>query len=117
MLFRSREPIEYTVTVKTGCNPSKMKAEGIQVFTIKADLHDVGLTTAKTPFGHTVPVYDMERTICDLLRSRSRIEIHTFQGALKSYARRKDKNLRALMQYAGMFKVEKILRQYLEVLL
>ena len=27
------------------------------------------------------------------------------------------KNLRALMQYAGMFKVEKILRQYLEVLL
>ena len=112
-----REPIEYTVTVKTGCNPSKMKAEGIQVFTIKADLHDVGLTTAKTPFGHTVPVYDMERTICDLLRSRSRIEIQTFQGALKSYARRKDKNLRALMQYAGMFKVEKILRQYLAVLL
>ena len=112
-----REPIEYTVTVKTGCNPSKMKAEGIQVFTIKADLHDVGLTTAKTPFGHTVPVYDMERTICDLLRSRSRIEIQTFQGALKAYARRKDKNLRALMQYAGMFKVEKILRQYLEVLL
>ena len=112
-----REPIEYTVTVKTGCNPSKMKAEGIQVFTIKADLHDVGLTTAKTPFGHTVPVYDMERTICDLLRSRSRIEFQTFQGALKSYARRKDKNLRALMQYAGMFKVEKILRQYLEVLL
>ena len=107
-----REPIEYTVTVKTGCNPSKMKAEGIQVFTIKAGLHDVGLTTAKTPFGHTVPVYDMERTICDLLRSRSRIEIQTFQGALKSYARRKDKNLRALMQYAGMFKVEKILRQY-----
>ena len=102
-----REPIEYTVTVKTGCNPSKMKAEGIQVFTIKADLHDVGLTTAKTPFGHTVPVYDMERTICDLLRSRSRIEIQTFQGALKAYARRKDKNLRALMQYAGMFKVEK----------
>ena len=85
-----REPIEYTVTVKTGCNPSKMKAEGIQVFTIKADLHDVGLTTAKTPFGHTVPVYDMERTICDLLRSRSRIEIQTFQGALKAYARRKD---------------------------
>ena len=51
-----REPIEYTVTVKTGCNPSKMKAEGIQVFTIKADLHDVGLTTAKTPFGHTISV-------------------------------------------------------------
>ena len=73
----------------------------------------MGITTAQTPFGHTVPVYDMERTVCDLLRSRSRIEIQTFQGALKAYARRKDKNLRTLMQYAGMFRVEKILRQYL----
>lgn len=112
-----REPMEYTVTVKTGCNPTKMKAEGIQVFTIKSELHGVGITTAQTPFGHTVPVYDMERTVCDLLRSRSRIEIQTFQGVLKAYARRKDKNLRTLMQYAGMFRVEKILRQYLEVLL
>ena len=55
--------------------------------------------------------------ICDLLRSRSSMEIQTFQGALKMYARRKDKDLRTLMRYAGMFRVEKILRQYLEVLL
>lgn len=112
-----REPLEYTVTVKTGYNPSKLKAEGVQVFTIKAELHGVGLTTAQTPFGHTVPVYDLERTICDLLRSRNNMEMQTFQGALKMYARRKDKDLRTLMRYAGMFRIEKILRQYLEVLL
>ena len=97
-----REPLEYTVTVKTGYNPSKLKAEGVQVFTIKAELHGVGLTTAQTPFGHTVPVYDLERTICDLLRSRNNMEMQTFQGALKMYARRKDKDLRTLMRYAGM---------------
>lgn len=112
-----REPTEYAVTVKTGYNPTKLKAEGVRVFTIKARLHDVGLTTAGTPFGHTVPVYDMERTICDVLRSRSSMEVQTFQEALKAYARRKDKNLRTLMHYAGMFRVEKLLRQYLEVLL
>ena len=65
----------------------------------------------------TDPVYDLERTICDLLRSRNNMEMQTFQGALKMYARRKDKDLRTLMRYAGMFRVEKILRQYLEVLL
>ena len=112
-----REPTEYTVTVKTGYNPTRLKEEGVQVFTIKTELHDVGLTTAQTPFGHTVPAYDMERTICDLLRSRNRIEIQTFQGALKMYARRKDKNLRTLMHYAKLFRVEKLLRQYLDVLL
>ncbi len=112
-----REPSPYAITVRRGYSTTRLKAEGLSVYTIKPELFDVGVSSGQTPFGHTVPVYDMEQTICDLLRSRSRIEIQTFQGALKAYARRKDKNLRALMQYAGMFKVEKILRQYLEVLL
>ena len=95
-----REPLEYTVTVKTGYNPSKLKAEGVQVFTIKAELHGVGLTTAQTPFGHTVPVSDLERTICDLLRSRNNMEMQTFQGALKMYARRKRWNSRIPNKWA-----------------
>ena len=102
---------------KTGYNPTRLKSEGVQVFTIKAELYEVGLSTAQTPFGHDVPVYDMERTICDVLRSRSHIEMQTFQDALKAYARRKDKDLRTLVRYAKLFRVEKILRQYLEVLL
>ena len=112
-----REPLRYSITVKTGYNPSRLQKDNIQVYTIKKELHEVGLADAKTPFGHTVPVYDMERTVCDLLRSRNRMDIQIFQEALKQYARRKDKNLRTLMQYASMFHVEKMLRQYLEVLL
>lgn len=112
-----REPIRYSVTVRTGYNPSRLQEDGVQVYTVKRELHEVGVITAKTPFGHTVPVYDMERTICDLLRSRSRMEIQVFQDALKQYVRRKEKNLRTLMQYAAMFHVEKMIRQYLEVLL
>ena len=62
-------------------------------------------------------VYDMERTICDIIRNRNNTEIQTLQSALKQYVKRKDKNLRLLMQYAVKFHVDKILRQYLEVLL
>ena len=39
------------------------------------------------------------------------------QGALKQYAKRKDKNLHQLMEYAQLFRVERLLRQYMEVLL
>ena len=42
---------------------------------------------------------------------------YAIQDALKAYARRKDKDLRTLVRYAKLFRVEKILRQYLEVLL
>ena len=112
-----REPSPYSITVKTGYNPASLKADGIKVYTIKKELHDVGLITMDTPFGNTVPVYDAERTICDLIRSRSSIEMQTFQDALKQYARSREKDLRKLMRDAKMFHVEKILRQYLEVLL
>ena len=112
-----REPNPYSITVKTGYNPASLQADSIKVYTIKKELHDVGIVTMNTPFGNPVPVYDMERTICDLIRSRSGIEMQTFQNALKQYTKRKDKDLRKLMRYAQMFRVEKLLRQYLEVLL
>ncbi len=112
-----REPLKYTITVRTGYNPSHLQEDGFQVYTVKRELHEIGITTMQTSFGHTVPVYDMERTICDLLRSRKNIEIQIFQDALKQYAGRKDKNLRVLMKYASIFHVENILRPYLEVLL
>ena len=77
-----REPISITATVKTGYNPSRLKAVGIQVYTIKQDLIWLGKMLIKTQFGNEVPVYDLERTICDIIRSRSKIEAQELQAAL-----------------------------------
>lgn len=112
-----REPMEYEITVKTGYNPSKLKEDGIKVYTVKKELHGEGIVMMQTSFGNLVPVYNMERTICDIIRNRNNTEIQTLQTALKQYVKRKDKDLRLLMQYAVNFRVDKILRQYLEVLL
>lgn len=62
-------------------------------------------------------MYDLERTICDLVRSRSHFDFQDFQSALKRYAARKDKDLNKLMQYTRLFRVEKVLRTYLEILI
>ena len=112
-----REPSYYSVTVRTGYNPHRLKEDGIKVYTIRKELHELGKSNIKTPFGHIVPVYDIERTLCDILRSRNGVEIQVFQDALKSYAKRRDKNLRSLMQYAETLNVSAILKPYLEVLL
>ncbi len=92
-----REPIEYEITVKTGYNPSKLKNDNIKVYTVKKELHGEGIIILQTSFGHSVPVYNMERTICDIIRNRNNTEMQIFQSALKQYAKRKDKNLRLLM--------------------
>ena len=112
-----REPLAHSITVKAGYNPTSLKKAGFRVYNVKEELYELGATDAVTVFGNTVPVYNMERTICDILRSRSKIEMQTFQDALKEYAKRPDKDLRTLMKYAQSFKVENMLRRYLEVLL
>ena len=66
-----REPSPYSITVKRGYSTTRLKADGVFVYTIKQELHGIGKSTAQTPFGHTVPAYDMERIICDLLRWHS----------------------------------------------
>jgi len=112
-----RDPINYMVTVPTGYNPTRLREDGFTVFTIKRELHEIGVTKLTTMFGNSVTVYDMERTICDCLRSRNNLDIAVVTDALKRYAKRKDKNLNQLMQMAETFKVTKLLRGYLEVLL
>lgn len=62
-------------------------------------------------------MYDLERTICDIVRSRNRIEAQDFTTALKNYVRRNDKDLNRLMKYAELFHVSHVIQQYMEVLL
>lgn len=112
-----RDPINYMVTVPTGYNPTRLREDGFAVFTIKRELHEIGVKKLTTMFGNSVKTYDMERTICDCLRSRNNLDIAVVTDAIKRYAKRKDKNLNQLMQMAEMFKVTKQLRSYMEVLL
>ena len=112
-----REPLAYTVTVKTGYNPHRLHGDGITVYTIKKEFYDLGLSQAETPFGNTVAVYDPERTICDVIRSRNKLGTETFLAALKLYAATPKKDLNRLNSYAKKMRVSNVLRQYLEVLL
>lgn len=112
-----REPYTHSITIHSGYNPTRLTNSGYKVYTVKKDLLDLGKTTVTNQFGHEVPMYDLERTICDLVRNRSNFEIQDFNTAIKTYSQRKDKNLNQLMIYAKAFRIEKIIRQYMEVLL
>ena len=112
-----RDPINYTVTVPTGYNATKLRMDGFSVFTVKRELHETNITQCTTIFGKPVIAYDLERTICDCLRSRNQMDIAMVTDAVRRYARRKDKNLNVLMQLAEIFGVGRLLRNYMEVLL
>ena len=112
-----RTPFEHTVTAPSDCIPSAAIKSECKVYYIKPELFELGKTILKTPAGNDVPAYDLERTICDVIRSRNKLGTETFLAALKLYAANPKKNLNQLNTYAKQMRVEKVLRQYLEVLL
>lgn len=112
-----RTPFEHTVTAPSGCVPSAAIKAECKVYYIKPELFELGKTALKTPAGNFVPAYDLERTICDVIRSRNKLGTETFLSALKQYAASPKKNLNKLNEYAKQMRVANVLRQYLEVLL
>ena len=108
-----REPLVHTLTIYSGYNAHRLKEDGYKIYTVKKELLDVGKRTVKSNQGNEIPMYDLERTICDLVRSRSSIEVQDFNAVLKAYVGRKDKDLNKLMKYAKLFRVDKIIRNYM----
>lgn len=112
-----RTPFIHAVTIPNNATMPATVKDQCKCYYIKPELHKIGLIEKKTTFGNVVRCYDPERTICDLLRSRSRMDEETVIAAIKNYSQYKDKDLHNLGRYAEMFKVSKQVRQYMEVLL
>jgi len=111
-----RTPFLHSLTIPSNIKLSPILSDGCKIYYVKPELYGLGHCTVKTKMGNEVIAYDAERTICDILRSRSRIDSQTFAEAMKSYAARKDQHWNRLREYAAAFRVTKLLRQYLEVL-
>jgi predicted transcriptional regulator of viral defense system len=112
-----RDPVKYVVTVPQGYNAARLKKDGLIVHTIKKEWFELGTCTKETTFGNEVKTYNMERTICDILRDRNNQDPAIVNDALKRYVRKKEKDLNKLMKYAKELRIESVLRTYLEVLL
>lgn len=112
-----RTPFEHSVTIPSNKSLPRTLKDECKCYYISPELHQIGLIEMKTTFGNIVRCYNAERCICDLLRSRNRLDEESFLSSVKNYIVFKDKNLNRLSQYARLFHVEKKIKTYLEVLL
>lgn len=112
-----REPKTTSVTVKAGYNASHLRRKGIRVYQVKPEIYDLGIVDVQTSFGNTVRAYDMDRTICDILRFKDTMDVQVFQYAMKEYMASTHKNLNHLMEYAKRLGIESAMRTYTEVML
>jgi predicted transcriptional regulator of viral defense system len=79
--------------------------------------YKLGITELTSPGGAAVKAYDIERTLCDIVRGQNAEEISIVAQAFKIYGSLRKKNLPLLAQYAGILRVENKIHSYMEVLL
>jgi|GEM_PF-3074076 hypothetical protein len=93
-----RTPFSHSVTIPSNTAlPHSLRGECICYY-VKPELHKIGLIEKATTFGNNVRCY-MERTICDLLRSRNRCDEETVINCIKNYVKSNDKDLNLLALY------------------
>ena len=113
-----RTPNVFHISAPQGYNASHIKNryKDLQVHYVKKDLYELGKTEIKSPQGNLIPVYDIDRTICDIIIDREKIDKQIFTEAIKRYFKSQNKNLRRLIKYSRLFKIEDEIRKYMEVL-
>ena len=104
----------FDITVTKKYNNSKLKKHN--VFYIDDRFYNIGITEVKTPQGNNVKVYDVERCICDIIRSKKRMDIEHIKYAIKEYLKRKDNDLIKLSKYADMFGIKEEVMDFVSMM-
>ena len=114
--YTDRTPAKYTMTFPKGYNAPSIKQENLLIKRVVPENYTLGVIEMKSPAGNPIRVYELERTLCDILRG-SGSDIQIIGEAMKRYAASKDKNIHKLMQYAAQLRVKPKVLRYMEVLL
>ena len=108
-----RTPLKVDITFP---NNIRLNNDLINSHYIKKEFYELGATTLELNDRTTIRIYDLERTICDIIRDRNKTDTQILNTALKEYMKLKNKNINLLYKYAKRLKIDKILKQYMEVL-
>ncbi len=112
-----RTPFEYSASVPSGYKVVGTVARRFKMYYIKKELHDLGVETVQSSHGNPIRTYNIERTICDIVRSRNRIDVPILNDALIRFVNMKSSDLTILMDYAKKLNIQNVLQKYLEMLL
>ena len=108
-------PYSYTVTVPQNYHADAIN-EKCNVFYVSSDIYELGMTEVETPYGNKVKVYNKERCICDIIRSKGRMDLEQVKKTVKSYIKSNDKDMARLSFYSKKMGIDEKVMEMLEEL-
>jgi predicted transcriptional regulator of viral defense system len=97
-------PSKMSVTTKSGYH---LRNDDLKVYYVKESLLFVGVEIIKTPQGNDVYVYDKERTICDIIKNKNRIDQQVYIQGLQNYFLNGHPNMIKLSKYAKALNIQR----------
>ena len=113
--FSNRIPIKYDITINSGYNGSLQKEDNVNLFYTKRELLELGVIDYKLDSGNIIRVYDLDRTICDIIKNKKKIDAEIFNKAIREYFYSKKKNTLKLYEYAKKMNIYNKVRDTFEV--
>ncbi len=107
-------PLATCVAIKRGRKVKLPDWPPFSIYYIEEKILTLGLTQANVG-GYDIPIYDIERCVCDAVKARNKIGIDVSSEILKNYLNRKNRDLPKLMRYAKSLRVANIIGKYLEI--
>ena len=99
-------PYNYTVTVPQSYHVDTVN-EKCNVFYVSDGIFELGIVEIETPSGNKVRTYDKERCICDIIRSKGRMDLEQVKKTIKQYMQCKDKDMVKLSEYSKKMGINK----------
>ena len=97
-----RFPRKYCITVKQGTSLRNRK--DFNIFYVNQKTYDMGVVTVRNNLNNDVITYDQERTVCDMIRSKDRVELQVYTDVIQNYFKNKP-NMNKLIKYAKHFNI------------
>ena len=112
-----RIPLVYDVTVPYNYSGNLLNNKNVSLRYVKDDIFDLGMVDMKTINDLTVKCYDLERTLCDIIKDKNRMDKEIYAKALKEYTKSQNKDILKLIKYAKKLDIEDEVVELMEVLL
>ena len=109
-------PHQVYLAIPRGANPPRLDYPPIRSFSFSKQVFSAGIDTPRLD-GLPVRIYSPEKTLADCFKYRNKIGMDTALEAIRLYKERRRIKVDALMRYAELCHVAKIMRPYLEAIL
>ncbi|MGL4589295.1 MAG: type IV toxin-antitoxin system AbiEi family antitoxin domain-containing protein [Mycoplasmatales bacterium] len=104
-----------TLTLNRDQKPPKLPFEIFSYYYTTSKFFEIGLKIIDQN-GRQIKIYDRERTICDIIRHRTKYESSMIKQILENYLAQPEKDVDKLFEYAKELRIYSVVYQYIEVL-